>query len=176
MLTKYDNFLHPELYKECIDTAKDLLRQGGNAFATNSWWNQEIVKDSFPVLIHGIYKDSELFIKIRDEIENKTKLFVNDHDIMFYYWTRFSYIPWHEDKGYGGALTVYLNEEWLPDYGGYFLYEDDKRDIRAILPKSNFALLQQGGIRHSTTPVNYNGEMRISIQVFLEESKKVEVE
>ncbi len=22
---------------------------------------------------------------------------------MFYYWTRFSYIPWHEDKSYGGA-------------------------------------------------------------------------
>lgn len=170
-LTKYENFFDEELYRECIGTARHLLTQGGNTFCTNAWWKNDIVKDSFPVLIHGIYKDSELFAKIRDAIQSKTKLFVNDHDIMFYYWTRFSYIPWHEDEVYGGALTVYLNEEWLPDYGGYFLYED-KKDIKAVLPKPNFALLQQGGIRHSTTPVNYDGGMRISIQVFLEEEKK----
>ena len=169
-LTKYENFFSEELYQECIGTAKDLLRQGGNSFCTNAWWNQEIVKDSFPVFIHGIYKDSALFAKIREAIESKTKLFVNDHDIMFYYWTRFSYIPWHNDKDYGGALTVYLNEEWLPDYGGYFMYEE-KKEVKAILPKPNFALLQQGGIRHCTTPVNYDGGMRISIQVFLEEER-----
>jgi hypothetical protein len=171
-LTKYENFFDEELYYECINTARKLLVEGGNSFATNNWWNPDIVKDSFPVFIHGIYKDSELFAKIRKTIEDKTKLIVADHDIMFYYWTRFSYIPWHEDKSYGGALTVYLNEEWLPDYGGYFLYEDKNQEVRAILPKPNFGLLQQGGIKHSTTPVNYNGGMRISIQVFLEEGRK----
>jgi Rps23 Pro-64 3,4-dihydroxylase Tpa1-like proline 4-hydroxylase len=167
-LTKYDEFFTEELYEELINTAKNLLRQGGNTFGTNAWWNPNIVKDSFPVLIHGIYKDSELFAKVREQIEKKTKLAVKDHDIMIYYWTRFSYIPWHEDQNYEGALTVYLNEEWQPDWGGYFLYEDNKQEIRAILPKRNFGLLQQGGIRHSTTPVNFDGGMRISIQVFLE--------
>ena len=167
-LTKYDEFFTEELYEELINTAKNLLRQGGNTFGTNAWWNPNIVKDSFPVLIHGIYKDSELFAKVREQIEKKIKLAVKDHDIMIYYWTRFSYIPWHEDQNYEGALTVYLNEEWQPDWGGYFLYEDNKQEIRAILPKRNFGLLQQGGIRHSTTPVNFDGGMRISIQVFLE--------
>ncbi len=167
-LTKYDEFFTEELYEELINTAKSLLRQGGNTFGTNAWWSPDIVKDSFPVLIHGIYKDSELFAKVREQIEKKTKLAVKDHDIMIYYWTRFSYIPWHEDQNYEGALTVYLNEEWQPDWGGYFLYEDNKQEIRAILPKRNFGLLQQGGIRHSTTPVNFDGGMRISIQVFLE--------
>ena len=167
-LTKYDEFFTEELYEELINTAKNLLRQGGNTFGTNAWWNPNIVKDSFPVLIHGIYKDSELFAKVREQIEKKTKLAVKDHDIMIYYWTRFSYIPWHEDQNYEGALTVYLNEEWQPEWGGYFLYEDNKQEIRAILPKRNFGLLQQGGIRHSTTPVHYDGGMRISIQVFLD--------
>ena len=167
-LTKYDEFFTEELYEELINTAKNLLRQGGNTFGTNAWWNPNIVKDSFPVLIHGIYKDSELFAKVREQIEKKTKLAVKDHDIMIYQWTRFSYIPWHEDQNYEGALTVYLNEEWQPDWGGYFLYEDNKQEIRAILPKRNFGLLQQGGIRHSTTPVNFDGGMRISIQVFLD--------
>lgn len=167
-LTKYEEFFTEELYDELIRTARHLLTQGGNTFCTNQWWNHNIVKDSFPVLIHGIYKDSELFAKVREQIEKKTKLVVNDHDIMIYYWTRFSYIPWHEDENYGGTLTVYLNEEWHPDWGGYFMYEDTKQEIRAILPKRNFGLLQQGGIRHSTTPVNSDGGMRISIQVFLD--------
>jgi hypothetical protein len=61
-----------------------------------------------------------------------------------------------------------LNEEWHKDWGGYFMYEDTKGEIRAIPPKKNFGLLQQGGIRHSTTPVHYDGGMRISIQVFLD--------
>ena len=97
-LTKYEEFFSEELYGELIGTARHLLTQGGNTFCTNAWWNNNIVKDSFPVLIHGIYKDSELFAKVREQIEKKTKLVVNDHDIMIYYWTRFSYIPWHEDE------------------------------------------------------------------------------
>jgi len=168
-LTKYEDFFSEDLYKECIDTAKDILLQGGHNFCTNGWWNREIVKDSFPVLIHSIHRESKLFNNIRKGIENKTKLTVKHHDIMFYYWTRFSYIPWHEDKIYAGSLTVYLNEKWDPDFGGYFLYEDNKKEIRAVLPKPNLGLLQQGGFRHSTSAVNYDGGMRISIQVFLEE-------
>jgi Rps23 Pro-64 3,4-dihydroxylase Tpa1-like proline 4-hydroxylase len=167
-LTKYDEFFTEELYEELINTAKYLLRQGVNTFYTNAWWSENIVKDSFPVLIHAIHRDSELFAKVREQIEKKIKLAVKDHDIMIYYWTRFSYIPWHEDQNYEGTLTVYLNEEWHPDWGGYFLYEDKKQDVHAILPKRNFGLLQQGGIRHSTTPVNFDGGMRISIQVFLD--------
>lgn len=166
-LTRYEDFFTEDLYLELIGTAKTLLRQNSHNFITNAWWDPEIVKDSFPVLIHSIYKDSELFRLCREQIEKKTNLLVKDHEIMIYYWTRFSYIPWHEDKTYGGALTVYLNEEWHEDFGGYFLYED-KKDIKAILPKRNFGLLQQGGIRHSTTPVHINGGMRITIQVFLE--------
>jgi len=170
-LKRFENFFPEDLYQESIDTAKHLLRQGGNTFCTNAWWNPDIVKDSFPVLIHGIYNDSELFAKLRTSIEKTTRLFVNDHDIMFYYWTRFAYIPWHEDQDYAGVLTVYLNEQWEPDFGGYFLYED-KDEVKAILPKPNCGLLQSGGIRHSTTPVNYNGGMRISLQVFLDKNKR----
>lgn len=166
-LTRYDDFFSQEVYGELIETAKTLLRQNALVFSTNAHWDPNIVKDSFPVLIHSIYRTSELFNKVQSEVENKTNLFVKDHDIMIYYWTRFAYIPWHADKSYGGALTVYLNEEWHEDFGGYFLYED-KKEVKAILPKQNFGLLQQGGLRHSTTPVNYNGGMRISLQVFLE--------
>jgi len=167
-LTKYEEFFTEDLHNELIETARYLLKHGGNTFCTNEWWDSNIVKDSFPVLIHSICKDSELFAKTREQIEKKTQLAVKDHDIMIYYWTRFSYIPWHEDQNYGGTLTVYLNEEWHRDWGGYFMYENDDGKIYAILPQKNLGLLQQGGIKHSTTPVHFSGRMRISVQVFLE--------
>lgn len=170
-ITYYDDFFPEEIYKELINTAKYLLRNGAMSFSTNAYWDHGIVKDSFPVLIHHVYKDSDLFKKVHDIVEKRTNLFVSDHEIMLYFWTRFAYIPWHADKSYGGALTVYLNEEWHEDFGGYFLYEDNKKDIRAILPRRNFGLLQQGGLRHCTTPVNYDGGMRITLQVFLENKK-----
>lgn len=171
-ITIYNEFFTKELYHELIDTARFLLTEGANNFCTNNWWDKKIVKDSFPVLIHGIHKNSELFFKTKQQIENKTELSVNDdNDIMIYYWTRFSYIPWHKDHSYAGALTVYLNEEWHEDWGGYFLYEKNDNDIRAVMPKRNLGILQQGGVNHSTTPVHYDGNLRISIQVFLHKGK-----
>jgi hypothetical protein len=169
-ITKYQNFLSEDLYNHSIGAASHLLSRGENIFCTNRWWNEGIVKDSFPVFIHNINKESELYNNILNTIQDKTGLFVNDHEIMFYYWTRFSYIPWHEDVSYGGALTIYLNEVWHEDFGGYFLYED-KQDIKAIIPQKNLAILQNGGLRHCTTPVNFNGTVRITIQVFLDKEK-----
>jgi Rps23 Pro-64 3,4-dihydroxylase Tpa1-like proline 4-hydroxylase len=164
-----ENFFSEDLYNELITTAKDLLKRHDHNFATNAWWDHSIVKDSFPVLIHSIYKTSELYKKCREEIENKINYAVNDHNVMIYYWTRFSYIPWHDDNKHAGALTVYLNEHWEPDFGGYFLYGDvHNNDIRAILPARNLGVLQEGGTKHATTPVNYSGGMRISVQVFLD--------
>jgi hypothetical protein len=167
-LTAFENFFTEDLYSELIQTARYLLTQGGNSFCTNNWWDPKLIKDSFPVLIHGIHKDSELFKNTRKQIEDKTNLIVCENDILIYYWTRFSYIPWHKDQSYAGGLTVYLNEEWNEDWGGYFLYKKEENDIRAILPKKNLGLLQQGGIQHSTTPVHFDGGMRITIQVFLD--------
>lgn len=171
-ITRFDDFFPEEIYNELVGTAKFLLKNGTMAFSTNAYWDRKIVKDSFPVLIHEIHKNSELFVKTKEQVESKTNFSLNEHDIMFYYWTRFSYIPWHRDQSYAAALTVYLNEEWHEDWGGYFLYEKENNDIGAIQPKRNLGLLQQGGVKHSTTSVHYNGNMRITVQVFLDKREK----
>ena len=141
-------------------------------FCTNKWWNENIVKDSAPVFIHNIEQTSDLYKRLADVIQNKTKFYLGKHNIMFYYWNRYSYIPWHSDEIYDGAVTIYLNEFWEPDFGGYFLYHKDKKDIRAIIPTPNAAVLQYGGVRHCTTPVNFTGDIRITIQAFLYKDKK----
>jgi hypothetical protein len=164
----FDNFFSEDLYDELVGTARSLLKTDSHSFISNAWWDKKIVRDSFPVLIHHIYKESELFKKCHQQIEEKTNFYVKGHDIMIYYWTRFSYIPWHDDGIYAAGLTVYLNEVWDHDYGGFFLYEEEKNDLRAIIPRKNLGLLQKGGTKHCTTPVNFDGGMRITIQTFLE--------
>jgi hypothetical protein len=165
-LQKFENFFTEELYNELINTARYLMQNGDYVFSTNARWNPGIVKDSFPIFMHGLNRESQLFSDCVRQIENKTKMIISDYQIMLYYWTRFSYIPWHTDENHDGALTVYLNEEWQDDWGGYFLYKENK-EIKAIVPKPNFALLQQGGLHHATTPVNLSGGIRITLQTFL---------
>jgi hypothetical protein len=166
-IRKFEQFLPEELYEEAIETANYILTLGGNELFTNYYWDHGIRKDSFPVLIHNIYKDTNLYKKLRENIEEKTGKNIVDDNIMIYFWTRYSYIPWHNDNvHYDGAITVYLNREWDRDFGGYFLYEEND-EIKAILPKRNLAVMQYDSLMHCTTPVNFSGEMRITIQSFL---------
>jgi len=164
---KIDNFFTEEMFTNIQGVCDDLLRREGNTFLVNlEYWPNYIVKDSFPVLIHKINRQSQLYLEIKEAIENKTELIVGS-EIMFYYWTRHSYIPWHNDGSHPYALSIYLNEHWDKDFGGIFLYKESEEDIRGIMPKRNLAVLQKGGMMHCTTPVNHDGYIRKSIQVFL---------
>jgi len=174
---KYNEFLTEDLYKECIETARKLLNSPSQCFSTNRFWDYDIVKDSFPVIIHSINTDTQLYNRLKDEILTKIKSDLEGKQIsiqenpefLFYYWTRYSYIPWHNDAKHYAALTIYLNEVWHPDWGGYFMYMEngiDTNTIKAIMPKKNNAMLQYGGVYHTTTAVNFDGETRITLQVF----------
>jgi Rps23 Pro-64 3,4-dihydroxylase Tpa1-like proline 4-hydroxylase len=166
-IQKFEDILPEEVYEHTIGTAEYLLSLGGNEFCTNRWWDFGIRKDSFPVFVHNIYQNSELHNSLKKIIEEKTQKSVYDNNIMLYYWTRYSYIPWHNDNvKYEGAITIYLNREWEPDFGGYFLYEEGD-EIKAILPKKNLGVMQYDSLMHSTTPVNFSGDLRFTVQAFL---------
>jgi Rps23 Pro-64 3,4-dihydroxylase Tpa1-like proline 4-hydroxylase len=170
-ILKFENFLDEDLYEESIKTAEYLLTLGNNTFSTNRWWDFCIRKDSYPVFVHNINQESDLYRNIRKTIEEKTKSIIQDDNIMLYYWTRHSYIPWHNDGiKYKGAITIYLNRDWHSDYGGYFLYEEQD-EIKAVLPKRNLGVMQYGGLSHSTTPVNFDGDIRFTIQAFLRDEE-----
>jgi Rps23 Pro-64 3,4-dihydroxylase Tpa1-like proline 4-hydroxylase len=120
-----------------------------------------------------INKESLLFARLKDAIETKANVELHDGSIMFYYWTRHSYITWHNDQAFVGGVTIYLNRQWEQDFGGFFLYKDSREahELKGLIPKRNFALLQSGGIEHCTTPVNFNGDLRITIQAFVKQDK-----
>jgi hypothetical protein len=166
----FPSFLQEDVYANSLNSAKHVYSTGENVFYSNKCWGYGIVKDSFPVLIHKINDNNRLHTDLKQCIEDKTSMYVN-RPLMFYYWTRFSYIPWHVDLEYDGALTIFLNEDWHEDFGGYFLYKEEK-EIKAIVPQRNLATFQSNGLEHCTTPVNYDGEVRMTIQVFLHKTKE----
>jgi hypothetical protein len=67
------------------------------------------------------------------------------------------------------AITLFLNDEWKDDWGGYFMYEDldDNATIKCIKPKRNLGLLQGKGLNHSVSTINIGADWRISMQIFV---------
>ena len=81
---------------------------------TNICWDDFIVGHSTPIIIIDMHDTEELSIKIKNSIKNKIGR--EPSNIMFYIWTKLSYIPWHNDHHVNGALTVYLNNYWDINY------------------------------------------------------------
>lgn len=162
MISVIDNFFPETLYSSINEYAIRAFYSGEHIFKTNYSWNENVVLDSAPVLIHAA--DGKVAEDIRETVFQKTGV-TNIKDIMFYYWTRNSFIPWHDDAHKKSAITIYLNDTWDPNWGGYFLYEQNK-DIKCIIPQRNKAIHNDAHLRHCTTPVTHNGFVRSTIQLF----------
>ena len=160
-----ENFLPYDLYNECNETSKNLLKHGEN-FRTNQFWDDDVRLDSSTVLIYKIF-DEELKNKILNIVNNKLNRKINmcDVGLNFNYFMPCSHIPWHDDSNHSGGITIYLNEKWDKDHGGIFLFDDGK-EIRGIYPNKNRAVEQCGGFSHSVCPTSMKSNIRRTIQIF----------
>lgn len=82
--------------------------------------------------------------------------------------SRYSYIPWHDDSRYCFTGTVYLNPQWDRDMGGMFVHEDGN-ELKAILPQYNTGIFFVPPLQHTTTITAINAPMRESLQIFVTE-------
>lgn len=171
-LQKIENFLSEELFTELTEHVKKLNADKNTIFKSNTnRWESSLLDNSTPILIYSLGEtDVDIFFKLKKEIEKQISFVVSGINI--YQWPKLSYLPWHTDEGYKAALTLYLNEVWNPNWGGYFMYEMDG-EIKAIRPERNLAVLQQGGVPHCVNTVNINAPMRCSLQIFLTASKSL---
>jgi Rps23 Pro-64 3,4-dihydroxylase Tpa1-like proline 4-hydroxylase len=160
----FDNFLDDALFKECYEYSISKLSSPELSFRTNHFWNPNIVQDSNVVLIHKLSPDTILHQKISHIVQSKCKL-NSLKAIQFYYWTQGSHIPWHDDGGHNGGLTIYLNKYWDENWGGIFLYKDGET-INGVYPKPNRSIMQIGGVPHSVVPTTKNSDVRLTIQIF----------
>ena len=156
-----ENFLPEDLYNKCNETSINLLKHGKN-FRTNQMWDYNVRCDSSTVLVNEIFDQefkNNISNIVKDKFERETK------SIMFYYWMPCSHIPWHNDVGHSGGITIYLNEKWNNDHGGIFLFDDGK-EIHGIYPNKNRAIEQYGQVYHSVCPTSINSDIRRTIQMF----------
>jgi hypothetical protein len=166
MIKVIRDFLDPADYQSAADLAYHSYFSHDTAMKTNATWPAAIVKDSAPVLVWTMDQTTELYSRIRarlvDRFDIEPTAVIN---IMFYYWTRHSYIPWHNDAHVDMAVTIYLNPQWHLDFGGLFLWQD-QTGIHAHMPEANMAIGQKD-VFHSTTPVNWDGGVRSTLQIFV---------
>ena len=152
------------LMKEClVESQKQFL---GKELRTNCGWGQELVQESSPVFIYDLPDESlkESIVRVIGSVKEVPEF--TETNVMFHYWTRGSYIPWHTDAGYKAGITIYLNDTWGRDDGGLFLYREND-EIKGLIPEFNMMVVQVGGTDHTVTPIIRVGAIRASIQIFL---------
>lgn len=174
MITKFDNFFTEDtlnLIDEKIKSIYNTSKERPMFSSSISHWDDYLKGSSTPILRYVLSTDDlELMDILKKEIQNKIPYYVNN--VIIHICPKLSYIPWHNDSGHTAALTVYINKNWDPNWGGYFMYKDND-DIKALKPERNCAILQKGGLSHCVSTTNIDADYRVSIQCFLQTEKKL---
>ena len=170
MITRYDSFFSEEVFLDIKKHINDLMTNKSTAFMTSMSW-QDGLKGNSGLIARYSFDSSDIGIykSIRKEIESKTHFFVNTGVIHIL--PPLSYITWHSDPHCKAALTIYLNDKWNDDWGGYLMY-NEKDEIKAIKPERNLGVLQQTPVNHCVSTVNVGADNRVSLQFFLTDVKK----
>lgn len=174
MIVKYNDFLSEDLLILIDNKIKDIFNQKTERaiFSSSiSHWSEYLKSCSSPILRYTMNEsDNDLVNYLKREVEKQIPYYVDD--VIIHIFPKLSYIPWHNDGGHTAALTIYINEKWDPNWGGFFMYNIDDT-INAIKPERNLAILQKGGLQHCVTTTNMDSDYRISIQCFLKHEKKL---
>lgn len=169
----YQNFLDDELFLELKDYINKLQSNTSTPFTTSTTvWPKDNRMHSTPILRYVLSDNNkELHSKIIKVIKEKTGFYGGM--IVIHLWPNLSYIPWHEDTHVKAAFTLYLNDRWDENWGGYLMYKDADEQIKCILPKQNLGILQQNNVSHCVSTINIGSDIRVSLQMFLEKEKEL---
>ena len=75
-----------------------------------------------------------------------------------------SRINFHNDTGKGYGITIYMNDVWDPDYGGWFVWQDNNtQEWKTILPQRNLMVVNDIQEFHSVTPVSQQNRFTLQI-------------
>ena len=165
--------MKPEIFSDCLPTnlILEISKYAGGLkrHRTNlTSWPSSVVGSSGTILVFDIENDSELFAKLKTALlpmvgqEFESKEWIFTYAVGSY----ISFIPWHGDDKHLRSMTIYLNQVWDKNWGGYFLYESED-GIRAELPTFNKGILFTPPLQHSTTMPTLNAPLRLSLQLFV---------
>jgi hypothetical protein len=132
----------------------------------NTMWNKELTEGSAAITMASLEQFEE---NLREEVS----LFVpevKEMDLcipfpMFYSMPIHSQIGWHEDYS-PINVSIYLNESWDKNWGGLFIYMEDK-NLKGYVPEFNTAVVAKGQIPHHVSMITSAAPVkRCSLQLF----------
>ena len=160
----YPEFLSNSEFKIIQNASIEIYTDPSTVYHTNhTRWESKLTGSSNAVLTYGLEPSSEVFSLLSKNLQNTLNSI--PLSIMFYYWSPGSYINWHTDGHYSKAATLYLNDKWDKNGGGYYMASQNSI-ITAIKPERNLLIFQSDNIEHCTTSTHNNSPIRATVQIF----------
>ena len=169
-LDTFENALDEKFCRFLAEQTQTLLRNGDRQWRSNLSWQDGVVRSSHLVLIRECPEAERQLILA--QLIKKEIVSTLDYVVMIYAWTKYSYIPWHNDGHKESAITIFLNNKWEEDWGGLFLYKNENEQILGITPKFNMAIRNKGHVPHAVTMITPDAEtLRLTLQIFSKSSR-----
>jgi len=105
-------------------------------------WTSDLINQSAPIFLYRFPDNSAEAQAMKVHLTRKWKIdttTTTNFSFVLQFMTKDSYIPWHDDTGFNFVSTTYLNKDWKYDWGGAFLYVDEKDENRFLYPEYNTA-------------------------------------
>jgi hypothetical protein len=162
-----NSVLSEQLYRQCIQDLEKLL-------ATNCWvsstfaWQEKVTRG-----VNGNCISTKTPPDLHEKIEKEIKQYLPTYSRItscFYVWEKNSGICFHGDEKYLFDATVYLNEDWSPDFGGGLVWEVDETKstgvYHCLFPKKGTIAINDSGSKHKVSIVSPNAPVsRKTIQI-----------
>ena len=167
MIELYNDFFSEEEYDFLHKRASNIVMDKMQEFRVNmlTWDPRLVDPTASPILHKDILENTDewniVTRTMKEKLGTQDKIFMS-----FHFGMPGSCILWHNDPN-KFAITIYLNKEWDPNDGGYFIYEDDKI-LKSIPPQGNLAVVQKQNVQHRTSKTSLGAPIRMSIQIFRE--------
>tara|TARA_B100001769_G_scaffold168390_1_gene132620 strand:+ start:41 stop:535 length:495 start_codon:yes stop_codon:yes gene_type:complete len=150
------------LYQNCVKELNEKLSE--NCWKSSSLnWGSDVKQG-----VDGSCIITPVSDTIHNLLEQELKSSLPKHrelEFNYYIWQPQSGISWHNDKAPNRSFgaSLYLNEEWYPNNGGWFIWEDEEGH-HTILPKKKFLVINNNYQHHCVTPVSLG--FRCTIQIW----------
>jgi Rps23 Pro-64 3,4-dihydroxylase Tpa1-like proline 4-hydroxylase len=182
MIKKYSNVLSEDTLEVIELYIQHALKN--DVWASNLEWDKRLVNSSSIVITHPVSKKEIFFEEVKNQIQKILNVNFDSLNLEFrlaiYIWGKMSYITWHDDYGWDYSGTIYLNKEWNLNYGGIFLWKDNKNsEIRGVEPIFNSMVVNSkhqmdGNNLHAVTMLSSESpENRFTLQWRCVEKKKI---
>ena len=170
MLNQVPNFLEPHILEEIRQKFETSKGTGVFEINTMGRWGAGLETGSYSsVYILRLDEYKDYFLAKYKTVDPAFEEF-NEVVCFLHIWPSGSQINWHHDADDSYerlSSTIYINEAWNWNWGGFFIYDDPDLGQGWIYPHPNSMVWFKPPVWHSTSMITLAAEHpRLSIQLF----------